>query len=416
MKESESSVNTHYDIAIVGGGLVGACLARAMSDLPIKIAIVEAVKYQAATQPSFDDRALALSFGSRRIFEGLGLWQNLSEKVTPIHHIHVSEQSKFAATRISATQEDVDALGYVLTARQLGLSIIEQMQTQQNLTFYMPAEVVAIDNKSPGVAKAELGFIYQDKLTAITANLVVAADGGKSTIRNLLNISTRTSDYRQTAVVTNIIAQLPHKNVAYERFTRHGPLALLPMQGQSLSLVWTQTEKSLDSVLQLSDADFNAEVQAIIGNRLGKFTRVGRRLSYPLQLTRAKEQTRPRLVLVGNAVHTLHPVAGQGFNLGLRDIAVLAQVLSDAIKNGVDVGDSSILQDYVAWRKSDHAKTIGFTHALVKIFSNNIIPLPQLRNLGLLATDLCPSAKHVLARTTMGLTGRLPRLARGMPL
>ena len=428
-----SADGKHYDVAIVGGGLVGACLARALADLPIKIAVLEAVKHQTATQPSFDDRALALSFGSRRIFEGLGLWDSLVSKVTAIHDIHVSEQSKFGVTRINALQEGVAALGYVLTARELGLSIIDDIQGQQNLTFYMPAEVTGFsissqgDNSSLGNSLgkdslasqasgsvAELVFQCDGVPTKITANLVVAADGGKSTLRKLLNIAVHSSDYRQTAVVTNITSELPHNNVAYERFTRNGPLALFPMQDKVLSLVWTQTEANLERVLEMDDEDFQREVQGIIGNRLGKFTRVGTRQTYPLQLTRATEQTRPRLVLVGNAVHALHPVAGQGFNLGLRDIAVLAQVLSDAISDGVDIGDSSVLQTYTAWRKRDHSKTIGFTHALVKIFSNNITPLAQLRNIGLLATDLCPAAKHVLARNTMGLTGRLPRLARGL--
>ena len=217
-------------------------------------------------------------------------------------------------------------------------------------------------------------------------------------------------------MITNITPQRSHNNCAYERFTDSGPLALLPMSENRCSVVWTVRSAYAEQVMAMDDTIFLQALQDRFGGRLGMFLRVGVRRTYPLQLVRAHEHVRPRLALIGNAAHTLHPVAGQGFNLGLRDVAVLAEVLSDAAVAGKDIGSLEVLQDYAKWRRRDHIKMIAFTDGLARIFSNPLAPVRAVRNVGMLAMDMIPPLKHVLTRHTMGLAGRLPRLARGLSL
>ncbi len=406
---------TDYDLVIIGGGMVGASLAISLSEQPLRIALIEAAPLRTdATPPCYDDRAIALSFGSRRIFEGMGLWANIAAQTTAIKNIHVSDQGRFGFTRLSAQQENVDALGYVATARQLGAVLMAQLQHCNNLTIISPATLTELklsDDHATTVISQDDG-----NTETITSKLVIAADGGNSHVRRQLDIRTTDRDYRQTAIIANITPEKPHRHVAYERFTQNGPLALLPMPDNRCSLVWTCTPEDAERVLQLSDADFLAELQPCFGKRLGRFVKVGKRNSYPLKLIQAQEQVRARLALIGNAAHTLHPIAGQGFNLGLRDVAALAQNVVDASLVGDDIGALSVLENYSQWRQRDHRQVIAFTNTLVQTFSNQFPPLAFARNLGLVATDVVPPLKHLLARHSMGITGKLPRLARGLPL
>lgn len=408
---------TDYDILIIGGGMAGASLAIALRGQPLRIAMVEAVPFRAAGQPSYDDRAIALSQGSRRIFAAMGVWETLAPAATPIQRIHVSDQGHFGITRLDAREEGVEALGYVITGRTLGQGLVTATGERGNLDLISPASLQELklgDDHATAVIERD------SRREPITASLVIAADGGDSSVRRLLNIAVTEKDYRQTAIIANITPQRPHENVAYERFTAHGPLALLPLDADDgdnrCSLVWTHDPPRAEELLELDDDAFLRELQAAFGWRLGRLLKVGQRASYPLRLVQAREQIRPRLALIGNAAHTLHPIAGQGFNLGLRDVAALAEVLVGARRAGRDPGDLTVLEDYARWRESDHRKVIGFTNALVHVFSNRLPPLSIARNLGLLATDVLPPLKHALARNAMGISGKLPRLARGLPL
>lgn len=404
---------TDFDLIIVGGGMVGASLACALEKLNVRIAIIEAVPYQAAKQPSYDDRAIALSFGTSRIFEGMGLWQKISKHTTAIKHIHVSDQGRFGFTRINHQQEGVEALGYVITARDLGKALVQQLNQLNNLTLISPATLTDLQL---GDEHATAVIEQDDQTKTLTAGLIVAADGGNSIVRQKLDIRTSDHDYQQTAIIANITPEHAHQHIAYERFTKHGPLALLPMDDHRCALVWTRSPQDAERILNLDDTNFLAELQTCFGNRLGRFQKAGKRSTYPLRLIRAQEQVRNRLALIGNAAHTLHPISGQGFNLGLRDVATLAQAIADAMREGQDIGKLAVLNQYAQWRSRDHQQVIGFTDTLVNTFSNRFPPLAFARNLGLLATDIIPPLKHTLARHSMGISGKLPRLARGLPL
>jgi len=407
-------MQTDYDILIVGGGLVGASLACALRHSNLRIGVIEAVPLAASSQPSYDDRTLALACGSKRIFESLGAWSEIAPDATPIARIHVSDRGHFGATRLTAADAGLPALGYTVASRALGVALLKILEGAKTIDWMCPAPMQDIHLTS-GCATVTVRHAGVDK--TLSARLVVAADGGDSAVRKAIGIEAARTEYRQTAVVTNVTAGLPHRNTAYERFTDTGPLAFLPLRGEShCGVVWSAREEEIGTMLGWNDAEFLSRLQERFGDRLGTFTRVGKRASYPLALTRVKEHVRARLALIGNAAHTVHPVAGQGFNLGLRDVAALAEILTDAVRAGTDIGDLGVLQRYAAWRRRDNQIIATFTNGLIRVFSNDIFPLTLARNAGLVAVDLMPGLKRGFIRITSGLAGKLPRLARGLPL
>ena len=393
--------------------MVGASLACALSGQGLRIALVEAVEPGTRSEAGYDDRAIALAYGTRRIFGGLQLWDSLAAAATPIHQIHVSDRGHFGMVRMDRADEGLPAIGYVVPARVIGQVLADAITDIEGLDVLCPATVSAVRR---AVGAVEVDISREGKTSTLSTRLIVAADGADSPLREQFGIGSVVSDYRQTAIVTNITPQLPHNNIAYERFTESGPLALLPMTEGRCAMVWTVASGQTESVMALDEADFLAEFQSRFGYRLGRLERVGRRQAWPLRLVRAKESVRERLALVGNAVHTLHPIAGQGFNLGVRDVAVLAEVLVDAVNASEDPGSLQVLQRYADWQQRDHKNVTVFTDGLARLFS---LPLPALglaRSAGMLAFDLLPPAKRLLTRVTMGRSGRTPRLARGLPL
>lgn len=400
-----------YDVLIVGGGLVGASLACALKGSGLRIAMVEAHALNTSSQPSFDDRTVALSYGSRQILDRIGLWSQLEPQVEPIKTIHISDRGHFGVTRLRHDEEGVEALGYVAENRVLGEVLYAELQKSNDIELFCPAQVSALQS---GDDHVEVRVQQGEQEFSLTARLLVAADGVSSKVRQMLQIAASRQDYGQAAVITNVRPGQPHNNVAYERFTDTGPLAFLPMtrsEGkQRCSVVWTVSADQAEALMQLSDADFLAALQQRFGYRLGQLQQIGTRHVYPLALVETTQVARGRIVVVGNAAHSIHPVAGQGFNLALRDIALLAELLSEA----KDPGDPALLESYVSARQADAQRVYRFTDTLVKIFSNRFAPLAHARAAGLFTVDLLPPVKHALARQSMGLGGNLSRLGRGL--
>ena len=402
-----------YDVVIVGGGLIGGSLACALADTGLRTALVEAVAAEAPRHPSYDERVIALSWGSRRILEAMGLWLRLAAEAAPIHQVHISERGQFGFSRLNRAELGVEALGYVVPARTLGVAIREGLARSQGVDLLCPSRLVSHRVRGSGVDLAVQG---PGGARRLSTRLLVAADGGESEIRKGLGIEVQERPYAQDAVVTTVTVDRPLPGVAFERFTETGPLAMLPLTQGRYSVVWTCREDETAEILALADGELVARLQARFGYRLGRLTRPAPRRAYPLKLVLLRETVRPRLVLIGNAAHTLHPVAGQGFNLGLRDVAALAEVLSDAAVERADPGSPSVLAGYRGWRGGDQREVARLTDGLARLFVNPWLPLRLGRGVGLLALDLVGPARRLLARRLMGLTGRMPRLARGLPL
>jgi 2-octaprenyl-6-methoxyphenol hydroxylase len=409
-----------FDVAIVGGGMVGASLAVALAPLGLKVALVEAIPHDSASQPSFDERTTALSNGSRRILDTLGVWAGVDSSATPIRKIHVSDQGRFGFARIDAAEQGLAAMGYVVPNRALGRALWARLPAGADLHIYCPAEVSRIQ---VGEGEVTLEITQGGAAVSIDTRLVVAADGVQSAVRGAFGVDAQSRDYEQTAVITTVLPQRFHDHVAYERFTGSGPLALLPLEGGRCALVLTLHRSMADSVMQWSDAEFLAELQRRFGFRLGRFLKVGRRAAYPLSLTRAARTSAGRCAIIGNAAQGLHPVAGMGFNLGLRDAASLAELIAEhRHESGFDAGAPGLLSEYDAWRAADRGGVIAFTDGLVRLFANPLRVVQRLRNVGLLAFDLFPPAKAALSRLSTGAgagagtSARVPKLARGVTL
>ena len=401
------------DVAIVGGGMVGASLALGLRELGLSVLLVEGVTPGSGSQPSFDDRTTALGNASRRIFESLGVWSDIAPQAAGIRTIHVSDAGRFGFARLRAEEQGIDAFGYVVANRVIGAALWQKLSTSRDIMLRVPAKAESIEVTAEGA-----------RLTVVTdtggheevdARLMVAADGAHSAVRSAAEIDAAVEDYDQVAIVANVAADRPHDGTAYERFTPSGPVAVLPLYDGSYGVIWSCSPADATSVLSFDDDSYLRELQTRFGWRAGKFVRVGRRASYPLKLTRAAATTATRTVLIGNAAQALHPVAGQGFNLGLRDAAMLAEVIANA-PPGVDVGTPDLLRRFAEWRAADRTGVVKFTDGLVKLFGDSRPGMGMLRNLGLLMFDLAPPAKSALARVSAGFGGPSPRLARGLPV
>jgi len=407
-------LDTDYDIIIAGGGMIGTSLGLALAPLSLRIAIVEPVARSSADQPSFDDRSTALSRSSQRMFEAMGLWSEIVATATPIKTIHISDKGRFGFSHIEAEEQNVEALGYVVINRVLGEVLQRNLRIFPGIDVICPASVTGF---SLSKRQAAVLIDKEGSEQELTCSLLVAADGANSGVRDMMGISATHIDYKQSAIIGNILTAKAHNNFAFERFTEDGPLAVLPLVDDRSAFVWINPTDKTDELLELLDKDFQLELQAAFGNRLGQFSKVGKRYAYPLSHTRTCGLTSRRGVVVGNAAHGLHPVAAQGFNLGLRDVAALCDCIAESRGLGEqDFVTNSMLEAYSSWRKEDQAKLVHFTHGIVKLFGDKRLSIRLLRDIGMIGFDLLPGVRKLFAKHTMGLAGRLPRLCRGVPL
>lgn len=406
-------MNLSADIAIVGGGMAGAGLALLMAQqLPdLSIALVEQHPMQVASAaqlavPSFDARSTALACSTQQILENLGLWQFLQQEAEPILQVHVSERNRPLGMLMRAEETGLPALGYVIENRLLGNVLLQSVLSHhENIRTFSPAQVGSIKMSERCATLA----ISSDEQFFLDAKLVVIADGAQSALRQQLGIAADNTPYDQHALVANLVMELPHRGVAYERFTETGPVALLPLQDYEkdhrAALIWTVPDSEVNEVMELPAAEFLMRVQQKIGTRCGKLLSVGARYCYPLALIQAREQVRSRVVLMGSAAHHLHPVAGQGFNLIMRDCLALVETLKPIAMRGGDVGDIAVLQQYVARQQWDQQKTVTASDWLPRLFSNRDRPQMLLRSAAMLGLDFLPGVREWFAREATGVRG-----------
>lgn len=396
----------HYDVVIVGGGLVGACLAHALKASDYSICVIESApqKQPQVVQNPLDDRAIVLSKASVNILSAIGLWSELQAYATSIQDIHVSNQGRFGALRIHAPDHGEPAFGYVVLAHHL-YHVMQRLLSDVEVLY--DAQFLSMQTRA---GAATVTYHHQGEHT-VTAGLVVGADGSESSVRSVQGIGETLHDYQQKALICNVALEQDHGYCAIERFAPEGPCALLPMADKTCAVVWATTHDQADALQALPDDALLARIQRCFGYRMGKFTEVSRPFAFPLRFIRAKSLIQDRLVLIGNASQTLHPIAGQGLNLGLRDMATLAELL---LRGDRAPGDPSLLRDYVDWRAFDQRHIMSLTHSLVTLFSNDFWPLAAGRSAGLFVMERLPGVRDVFARSTMGLVGRLPKMVCGI--
>lgn len=391
--------------------MVGAsfccALEQALGETPLSILVVEAISpsSNSAKQSSFDARSTALSFGSRIFLEGIGLWQALDDSVSAIHEIQISDRGRLGCVELNRDEQGVEALGYVVENKRLGQVLNAKLNESKKINLLCPALVSSVKATEKGM---QLGLNHGDTETSVDASLVVLADGGKSPVCEQLGIARSSERYDQHALIANIVLEKPHQHIAFERFTDTGPLAVLPLQsidGKNRgSLIWTLSVEQAQQYAELDEEKLLPLLQERFGYKLGKILEIGETFVYPLSLSIAKEQVRPGLALLGNVAHTLHPVAGQGLNLALRDTQALVDVLINAKQRGLGLGEMNVLLEYIAGQEADQATTTQFTHNITKLFSSNNEAKIWLRKFGLVAIELLPTLRRGLAERAMGLS------------
>lgn len=399
----------------MGGGLVGASLACALAPLGLKVALLETVTARAASQPSYDDRTLALGASSCNILRGLGIWPALSTNATPIRQVQVREHGRPGHVILNPGELGLDQFGCVVEARVFGAAVLDQIARNDSMDFLCPVTVTQV-----GTNATAASLEYEDANGAhrIEAGLLVGADGANSFVRESLGIAAEKRDYHQTAVICNITPEQAHNGSAFECFTPTGPFAIMPHVEGRCGLIWCVSPEDAVEMMEVPKRAFLAAAHRRFGNHLGAFLKMGKRSAYPLHLVRALEDVRPRTVILGNAAHAIHPIGAQGFNLGLRDVAVLAELLwlESRKAQAADYGDAGVLNRYSAWRRRDQSETIAYSDGLARLYANPSRLAATLRTAGLLAHALIPSLRRPLAVHAMGFRGRIPRLASGQSL
>jgi 2-polyprenyl-6-methoxyphenol 4-hydroxylase len=404
------SNSTSFDLVIIGAGMAGLSLVHLLGksiEQGLKVALIErfelpildsdSQKESSQSQPpSFDGRATALSYGTQQIFSQLGIWPSIASDACGIKNIQVSDQGRFGQTHIKHTDANVDALGYIIRNRALGQGLMTNLP--QGVMIFAPETVQTINITAQ--QKAELVLANGRSLKA---ELVVMADGGRSDLAQQMGIQQQSQSYKTHALVTSVRIDRNHEHWAYERFTEAGPIALLPLSADEFAVVWTLADDLIEEYLAADESTLIQRLQQAFGYRAGRITAMGERASYPLALVKTQEQVRPHVVLLGNAAHSLHPVAGQGFNLALRDAAALAEQISRALENDHLVGQWSVVQGYYQQQQADQRNTVIGSDLLPRLFGQKNVALRCSRDMGLIGLAMAPTARKLFARQAMGL-------------
>jgi 2-octaprenyl-6-methoxyphenol hydroxylase len=413
-------LNSHHksyktDVLIVGSGLVGSCLAIALSGVGFKVILVDQVEPLVQAGNEFDGRASAIAATPQKMLAEIGIWRHLKNNFMPIKDIRVADGG--SSFFLHYSHEDVlcEALGFMVENRHFRQACMTKIASDKNATFMAPCKIQQLSRAAGGV------HAVLSNGSQVEAGLVVGADGRGSKIREIAEIKCTKRSYPQTAIVLTVDHVLSHNNVAHEHFLPAGPFAILPLRGERgkknrSSIVWTEKSELAQTILKLPQADFDKEFKCRFGEHLGDSTFVGPRGAYPLSFQYVETRISERLALIGDAAYGIHPIAGQGLNLGLRDVAALAEVLTDARRLGLDIGSVTLLEKYQKWRRFDSSVMLAMTDGLNRLFSNDIRPIKLVRDLGLAAINKLDPVKRVFMQHAMGSTGNLPRLLKGQPL
>lgn len=401
--------NITTDITIVGGGMVGMAAAIALSQLNLSITLIENVSVTEGFHPSYDDRTLVVNRASIKFWQNIGIWSELSEDITPVNKVQVSNKGHFGSVQFDAKEFNLDALAYIVEAKRLGLTLKNKIDKIDKITSICPANVIdftTIDNK------VTTSYLLNGTEKQISSTLMLAADGIQSKIRKKLDLETQVKSYDRTAIICNITPELKHKNCAFERLTKQGPTALLPFVSNRCGFVWTVANNRADDILELSDEAFLKQAQQQFGYRLGKFVKAGIRSSYPLYLVTVPKQTKSRVILIGNAAHGMSPISAQGLNLAVRDVANLFDVINQAQKHNEDIGSDSVLQSYQQSVELDQKQTMNYTDGLMGWFKIDNPIVAGVRSLVLMALEQNKTAKFELFTRASGYRGLTPKLLR----
>jgi len=395
------------DVLIIGGGLVGGPLACALAGAGVSVAVVDQEDPATATAPAFDGRASAVALGPQRVLDAIRLWPGIAPQAAPIQQIRVSDGHSPLFLHYDHQALGDDPFGWIVENRAIRRAVLARLPELPQARLFAPATLVDLDRGADRVTATLADG------TKITAALVVAADGRASPIRSGAGIGITRWEYDQTAIVCTVAHERPHRDIAQEHFLPAGPFAILPLPGNRSSVVWSETSHLAPAILAQDDAAFLVELKSRFGDFLGEISVEGPRFGYPLSLQFADAYTTRRLALIGDAAHGMHPVAGQGMNMGLRDVAALAEVLVEAHRLGIDLGNAAVLERYARWRRFDNLLMLGLTDVMVRLFSNANTPLALARDIGMATVNRLPGLKRFFMRHAMGLVGELPKLMRG---
>jgi len=414
--QSDNAHNTEVDILVIGGGLAGGTLSLALAQNGFLVATVDKEDMAGWIDRGFDGRASAVALSSQRVLQSVGIWDVIKDETAPIHDIRVADGGSPLFLHYDHEELGDEPFGYMVENRSIRKGLNTQVGKTKGLTYFAPNEVKTLERDTNGVhATLKDG-------TKIEAKLVIACDGRGSSTREGAGIKLTKWDYKQAGIVCTVEHERPHDFCAQEHFLPSGPFAILPLTGTAekpacrSSIVWTERLDLWPIMMELDDDDFLEELELRFGDFLGEIKVVGPRFAYPLSLQYAETYIAERLALVADSAHGMHPIAGQGLNMGLRDVAALAEVLVGARRTGQDIGARMVLEKYERWRRFDNDLMLGVTDALVKLFSNDIEPVKLARDLGMAAVDQLPDLKRFFMHHAMGTVGELPRLMRGEAL